>query len=100
MINDMSTAAALALVVDIASRWGENEEEGFSRRLTDEDTDEDARAVADDGGADPDDGIEVRDLWRAIKTLQRIVNQKGCEHFDPAVKDGALTTLIDVIVVG
>lgn len=43
------------------------------------------------------DAIE---LLNAIATLQGIVDQRGCEHFDPAVRDGKLTTLIDVIMVG
>jgi hypothetical protein len=42
----------------------------------------------------------VRDLWRAIKVLHAVHEQKGCEHFDPAVTDGKLTTLMDVIVFG
>lgn len=66
----MTKAQAIAIVCDIASRFGENAEEGFSRRLTPEDSDADAQAAADAGGSEPEDGIEIRDLWRAIQLLQ------------------------------
>jgi hypothetical protein len=33
-------------------------------------------------------------------TLQAIIDQKGCEHFDPACEDGSLTSLIAIIVEG
>jgi hypothetical protein len=32
--------------------------------------------------------------------LQRIVAQRGCEHFGPAVTDGKLTHLIDIVIDG
>lgn len=40
-------------------------------------------------------------LWRlALDVIEAIRDQRGCEHFDPAVRDGRLTTLIDVIMFG
>jgi hypothetical protein len=36
----------------------------------------------------------------AIKTLEMIRDQRGCEHFDPANTSGKLTDLIDLIVFG
>lgn len=35
-----------------------------------------------------------------IKTLIDIVNQKGCEHFDPAITSGKLTELMDLCIYG
>jgi hypothetical protein len=40
------------------------------------------------------------DLEDAVKTLVRILEQKGCEHFDSSVTDGTLTTLMDVVIFG
>jgi hypothetical protein len=39
-------------------------------------------------------------LRQAHRVLDMIAAQRGCEHFDPAVTDGKLTHLIDVIVFG
>jgi hypothetical protein len=36
----------------------------------------------------------------AIDVITALTEQRGCEHFDPAVKNGRLTTLSDVIVFG
>jgi hypothetical protein len=99
-MTTMTTERALEIVADIASRWGENQEEGFSRRLLATDTDEDAKTAAEDGGNEPEDGIEVRDLWRAIEQVQAILKQRGCEHFDPAIDDGKLTSLCDLVIYG
>jgi hypothetical protein len=41
--------------------------------------------------------------WRAkqaLEVIEALIAQRGCEHFDSAVKDGRLTTLCDVIVFG
>jgi hypothetical protein len=35
-----------------------------------------------------------------LAALDAMVAQQGCEHFDGAVKDGKLTTLMDVIIYG
>lgn len=39
-------------------------------------------------------------MTKAIEVLRMICAQRGCEHFDPAVEDGQLTDLIDLIVFG
>ena len=40
-------------------------------------------------------------LYRcALATVEAVLAQRGCESFDPAVKDGKLTTLCDVAVFG
>jgi hypothetical protein len=96
----MSAADAIAAVLDKASRWGENTEEGFSTRVTEETTDEQCAEIAEASEVELEEVVEVRDLWRAAATLQAIADQQGCEHFDPAVKDGKLTSLIDVVVFG
>jgi hypothetical protein len=36
----------------------------------------------------------------AIEALERVHVQKGCEHLDPAVGDGLLTTLCDIVIYG
>lgn len=36
----------------------------------------------------------------AMKVLRAILDQRGCEHFDPAVDDGRLTSLMDVVIFG
>lgn len=36
----------------------------------------------------------------AIATIEMIRAQRGCEHFDSAVDDGRLTSLIDIVVFG
>jgi hypothetical protein len=41
--------------------------------------------------------------WRArnaLEVIKALLEQKGCEHFDSAVRDGKLTTLCDLIVFG
>lgn len=48
---------------------------------------------------------ERRDLLsaeviEARQVLKRILEQQGCEHFDPGVQDGALTTLMDIVIFG
>ena len=39
-------------------------------------------------------------LRNALTVVEAILAQRGCEHHDPAVQDGRLTTLVDVIVWG
>jgi hypothetical protein len=45
-------------------------------------------------------GYENKDVNEVITRLEEVLNQRGCEHFDPAVKDGFLTHLIDIIIDG
>lgn len=40
------------------------------------------------------------DAELVIKHLEAMLAQKGCEVHDPAVKDGKLTTLCDVVMFG
>jgi hypothetical protein len=61
---------AIAIVVDIASRWGENAEEDFRVRITAEMTDEQCEAARTEWH-DLEDVTEVRDLWRAIELLTK-----------------------------
>jgi hypothetical protein len=95
----------------MASRYGENYEEGFSRRITADDSDEACQAVVDQcaGEYDLDDVLEIRDLWRAINTLQSadadavdlltiarmferyLADNGGDEHFHDADGRGWLT---------
>jgi len=96
----MNAAEAIATVCDLASRWGENTEEGFAERVTEKMTDEQCAALAVRSEVDLEEVLEVRNLWRAIETLQMVAAQRGCEHFDSSVNDGKLTTLMDVIVFG
>ena len=42
----------------------------------------------------------VPDAEEVLKALEAMVNQRGCEHFDPACTDGKLTHLIDIIING
>ncbi len=47
--------------------------------------------------ADPRVGAHIK---RTADFLQMIDDQPGCEGFDPAVTDGQLTTLMDIIMFG
>jgi len=40
------------------------------------------------------------DLAAVVATLEAILAQRGCEHFDPAVSDGRLTRLMDIVIFG
>lgn len=65
----MDYQEALAIVVDKASRWGENAEEDFPDRLVAETTDKECLDAAEKSGGDVEQAIEIRDLWRAIDVL-------------------------------
>ena len=43
-------------------------------------------------------GRDNEDVNAVIERLEALLNQKGCEHFDPAVSDGLLTHLADIII--
>jgi hypothetical protein len=47
-----------------------------------------------------DDTARFDELMEVSKVLQAILAQKGCEHFDASVRDGRLTSLMDVIIFG
>lgn len=90
---------AIAVLVDMATRYTENAEEVFPRRITCVDTDEEIAKWADQG-YDEDDletAREIRDCMRALMTAQAILDQQGCEHLEG---DGSLTSLIDTVVFG
>jgi hypothetical protein len=101
----VNTEKALEIVMDIAARWGENAEEQFPSRIKADDTDATLAEYArqPDGEVDEvelEDATTIRDLWRALETLHRVVQQRGCETFDSGVTDGKLTTLCDIAVFG
>ena len=62
----MSLTEAIQVLVDCASRWAENAEEAFPRRITAADTDEALRELALQSGEPLDAAIEIRDLWKAV----------------------------------
>jgi hypothetical protein len=68
----MNQQNAITHVLDIASRWGENAEEAFARRVKVQDTIEDCTENAKLSGAELFEVVEVRDLWRAIEALQPV----------------------------
>jgi hypothetical protein len=74
-MKTMTKAEALDIVLDIASRWGENAEEGLTTGRVD------AQMIANDevwtqklaemtDDDERDQANEVRDLWTAIETLK------------------------------
>jgi hypothetical protein len=76
----MTREQAISIVCDIASRWGENTEEGFPRRLQATDTDAALKEMTGDTGGEYyelEDLQEVRDLWQAIELLQK---ETGHDH--------------------
>jgi hypothetical protein len=82
-VKQMSLSEAVQILVDIASRWGGNAEEEFSRRISAKDTDEALQAlVNDDRVSEPIDkyrretAIEIRDLWRAIEVANQEFSSK------------------------
>jgi hypothetical protein len=68
----MTLQEALDHVCGIATNWGENAEEAYTRRIEASDTDEILRDKAGPGAdeADLDSMREIRDLWRAIEMLR------------------------------
>jgi len=72
----MTLHEALPILIDMASRYGENFEEGFTRRVTADTTDEECATIAgDDYGTD--EVIEIRDLWRAIKVANAAIAKES-----------------------
>jgi len=79
---------ALRLVIACAAAWGENCEEGFSRRLTGDESDDECMLIAQQ--TDPDNDteelsnvIEVRNLWAAIRILSAILPNDQQVTSDP-----------------
>jgi hypothetical protein len=82
-MKQMSLSEAVQILVDISSRWGENAEEEYSRRINANDDDEALRALVNDDRVDEqideyrrETAIEIRDLWRAIEIANREFNNK------------------------
>jgi hypothetical protein len=101
MSNTMRAAAALNTLIDITARWAENAEEALPRRVEASDTDEACQALANESGEfEAEDVVLIRDAWRAVDVARHILAQRGCETFDPAVEDGRLTSLIDIVMFG
>jgi len=71
MTDKTTRREAIALLMDIASRWGENAEEDFVRRIKPDDTDEECERIAIDGGNDVEDVLEMRDLWRSVRLMAK-----------------------------
>lgn len=95
----------LETLISGAASWAENQEEIFPRRIDAADTDSDlaemiAHGLNDTDAYDIEQAILIRDTWRAIEYAQSMLAQKGCEGFDPAISDGELTSLIDLVIVG
>jgi hypothetical protein len=45
-----------------------------------------------------DGTLANRERVATMRALEAMIDQTGCEHFDPAVKDGSLASLISIIV--
>jgi len=73
-LNGISKAEALAFVISVAARYGENSEECYSERIEAHHTDDDLRRIVNKDYAgtaqDLEDAKYLRDLWRAINILQ------------------------------
>lgn len=41
---------------------------------------------------------DIQEIEEAMETIRHLLAIQGCEHFDHDVKDGKLTTLIDVVI--
>jgi len=67
---EMAVTEALQILVDIAGRWGENEEEKFPRRIKAEDKNIDLANMIGNDDYTLADAAEIRDLWRAIEVIQ------------------------------
>lgn len=76
-MTEMTVQQAIQILVDVTSRWTENAEEAFARRINADDTD-DVLATLIDSDQTLEDAIEVRDNWRAIEVvLREFGNIKG-----------------------
>ena len=66
----MTRDQALAHVIDVATRFGENAEEGFAQRVRATDSDSQCAAIAEASGAELEEVTLIRDLWRSVELLQ------------------------------
>jgi hypothetical protein len=67
----MTRDRALAHVIDLATRFGENAEEGFAQRVRATDSDSECARIADASGAELEEVTLIRDLWRAVEILSK-----------------------------
>lgn len=68
----MDPKEALAIVIDMATRYGENAEEALPRRLEATDTDDAIRAMfagQENDAEELNEAFEIRNLWRAIEVV-------------------------------
>jgi hypothetical protein len=65
----MTDKEAIDILLDIASRWGENVEEGFANRVNATDSDETCKLNATKSEVELEEVIEVRNLWRACEIM-------------------------------
>lgn len=74
---NMTLTTAVQILVDCASRWGENAEEEYTRRIKTSDSIPDLEKLLTEGDRDflLNQAIEIRDLWRAIEVAQREINK-------------------------
>jgi hypothetical protein len=70
----ISKDEAIALVCRIAANWADCEQERFDYQVTSHDSDVQCVVIAAQTGLMLKDVLEVRDLWRALKTLGQPVN--------------------------
>ena len=67
----MTRDEAIGILIDAASRYGENAEEVFPRRLVHSDTDAELQELfGDDEDDELDEAKFIRDVWLAIETLK------------------------------
>jgi hypothetical protein len=68
----MTRVEAIDIVCDIASRWGENAEEGLPSRIDPGMNDEQLRALTGTIGDEYDYelAVELRNLWKAVALLR------------------------------
>ncbi len=71
----MTFCEAVQVLVDCASRWAENAEEAFPRRINADDTDDVLIQLALEVSVLPDAAIEIRDLWKAVEVATSHLNK-------------------------
>lgn len=96
----MDSREALETLIAAASSYAENQEEGLYRRI--EATDSNAKIEADfaDFADEREDALRVRDIWRAVMTVQAILDQRGMAGNSVAPGEDSLVGVIDTAVFG
>jgi hypothetical protein len=72
----MTREQAIVQLCDVASRWAENAEEAYPRRIKASDTDDELRkmlALAFDD-YELQDVIDIRNTWQAVETFTTVRN--------------------------